>query len=259
MAGRRSSPTACVPNRVRERLEAAHGPADGHFRRVAGAAGVGVGAFRVGIKRVVPPGRRLVVQPGHRAEVGHLVVVDDVLQEDRRDEGVDRVASPAKHVDGGLGDVGQLCAHHHAFARGDRLRSLVEARIAGVGDVGGLAAERRRQHDGEGCGRQRDEEEPADESHDEAPGAGSGTAVKSNLERLERISRMLMRPSPVPTTGPPCEGDAGRWPRGSRRGPVSPGAQPRWSPEPSRAVRRFVSVVSTGLGHLNTREIPVHT
>ncbi len=59
--------------------------------------------------------------------------------------------------------------------------------------------------------------------------------------------------SPVPATGPRCDGAVGRVTLGSRLSEPG-GAQPRGSPGPSRAVRRSWSVASTGTRVLTTSD-----
>ena len=63
------------------------------------------------------------------------MVVHDVLEEDRGDEGVNRVPPVPEDFKRGLGDDGELGAHHHRVADRFLLRSLVVERVPRVGRV----------------------------------------------------------------------------------------------------------------------------
>ena len=56
-----------------------------------------------------------------------------VLQEHRRDHGIDGIASIAQHLKRSRGDDRELRAHHHLVSYRLRLRSLVEPWIEWTG------------------------------------------------------------------------------------------------------------------------------
>ena len=120
---------------IRQRAESGHLAPDRHLGGIALAAAARERPLRVGLEDVVVPARRLVVEPAHGAEEAHLVVVHDVLEEHRGHEGIDGVASVPEHLERGLGDDGELGAHHHRVADRLLLRPLVVERVPRVRPV----------------------------------------------------------------------------------------------------------------------------